>query len=103
MEEGMPEQWRQEIQHVVVLMLENRSFDHMLGDLQQLKDVDGIDRTAPPRTNSYQGETYPQVDGAERILEIDVDHERTDVIIQLENGNQGFVKDFAVSNPHAVK
>lgn len=99
----MAEQWKQEIQHVVLLMLENRSFDHMLGDLQQLKGVDGIDRTAPPRTNSYEGVTYPQVEGAGRMLAIDVDHERADVVIQLENENQGFVKDFAVANPLAVE
>ena len=32
------------INHVVVLMLENRSFDHLLGDLP---NVAGINRTQP--------------------------------------------------------
>jgi N-acetylmuramoyl-L-alanine amidase len=36
------------IEHVVVLMLENRSFDHMLGGLRRVfSDLDGVDPTNP--------------------------------------------------------
>src|SRR5438046_9347497 len=38
----------QKIKHIVVLMMENRSFDHMLGYLKKdeipMPDVDGLDR-----------------------------------------------------------
>ena len=52
------------IEYIIVLMLENRSFDHMLGDLQQfIPDLDGI----PPGgsthtdTDSHTNITYQQL------------------------------------------
>jgi phospholipase C len=47
------------IEHVVVLMLENRSFDHMLGYLSLeggRADVNGL---RPGMKNSYGGKDYP--------------------------------------------
>ena len=36
------EQWEGKIEHVVVLMMENRAFDHLLGNLHlQNEDIDG--------------------------------------------------------------
>ena len=38
-----------EIQHIVVLMLENRSFDHMVGYMQSpTYQINGIDSASPP-------------------------------------------------------
>jgi len=35
-----------QLQHVVVLMMENRSFDHMLGGLKHINSaIDGLDGT----------------------------------------------------------
>jgi phospholipase C len=50
------------IHHVVVLMLENHSFDQMLGDYQsKYKELDGIDPAAVPRTNIDTANVeYPQ-------------------------------------------
>ncbi|TMK78158.1 MAG: hypothetical protein E6G45_07365 [Actinobacteria bacterium] len=48
----------QKIQHIVVLMLENRSFDHMLGYLTleaARPDVEGL---KAGMANSYKGKTY---------------------------------------------
>lgn len=44
----MPNNWPDEIKHVVVLMMENRSFDHLLGDYTRINPAcDGIDPKAP--------------------------------------------------------
>ena len=47
------------VDHIVVLMLENRSFDHVLGYLSlngKRSDIDGLH---PGFSNEYQGRTYP--------------------------------------------
>jgi phospholipase C len=93
-----------QIQHVVVLMLENRSFDHMLGCLQGELNIDGIDPKAP-RSNVLNGTTYCQLPGASRVLNDDPKHEHVNVMAQFGvNGGSpmsGFVADYAHSYPHA--
>ncbi|MDD1015178.1 alkaline phosphatase family protein [Pseudomonas rubra] len=43
----MANNWQSQIKHVVVLMMENRSFDHLLGDYKHLDpNCDGVDRKA---------------------------------------------------------
>src|ERR1043166_6844627 len=84
------------IDHVVVLILENRSFDHMLGCCQQLyPTLAGIDPSAPAHTNSDGTTAYPQAAGAARIFARDPHYETPDVLLQLEGHNGGFVKSFA--------
>jgi phospholipase C len=47
-EASMPNNWPAEIKHVVVLMMENRSFDNLLGDYTSIDPAcDGVDRKAP--------------------------------------------------------
>ncbi len=95
------------IKHVVVLTLENRSFDHMLGCLQQIKAVDGIPAGGPARTNKYAGKPYtqqPYAAGDGRFVVDDPMHEHPHVMVQLEKDdagevNSGFVKDYAQSYP----
>ena len=82
------------IKHVVVLILENRSFDHMLGGL---KKVDGVN---PKNSNSYEGREYRQEPGAARCLSPDPRHEYEHVLKQLKNNNSGFVCDYAEAYPH---
>jgi metacaspase-1 len=84
------------IEHVVVLMLENRSFDHMLGYLRVKKRlaIDGL----------TGAETNPDPDGnpvtvkplATTLFPTDLGHSPADVRAQLDNGNQGFVKNYAL-------
>jgi phospholipase C len=98
------------IEHFVVLMLENRSFDQMLGYLQfEGHDVDGFKREAdePPLVNWYSGKSYePQV--AERTALTKAEdpcHHAWCVAEQLSerNGerNGGFVENFAATHPAA--
>jgi len=94
----MPDQ----IKHVVALILENRSFDHMLGDLRHENPaLDGIDPDKPNRIE-FEGEPYPQASGAARVLVPDPKHEYEHVLRQIsKNDNSGFVRDFAEASPHA--
>ena len=97
------------IEHIVVLMLENRSFDHMLGYLslppeqggQGRTNVDGLSGT---ESNMYQGETYPvfhlqdYVRGgisypATNII-YDPPHGASSVKMQIEDRSSGFVSTF---------
>jgi phospholipase C len=45
----------EKVDHVVVLMLENRSFDHMLGYLSLTGGRPEIDGLRPGLANQYQG------------------------------------------------
>ncbi|MGC2415506.1 MAG: alkaline phosphatase family protein [Stellaceae bacterium] len=93
------------IAHVIVLALENRSFDHMLGALQAVKpEIDGVPPGGAPRSNQFEGRAFPQQDGAARILVEDPRHETPHVLLQLKqdaggNPNGGFVEDYATSYP----
>ena len=99
---------RDPIRHVILLMLENRAFDQMLGDLKSANpDLDGIDR-ARPNTNPdpKTGSPLAQRPGARFALppKLDVGHEPENVDAQIGAGAgatpmAGFVADFRASNP----
>jgi phospholipase C len=95
------------IKHVIVLMLENRSFDQMLGGVQKvLLDLDGAETAGPPRINlDPNGERVAQLPRAERKMKGDPKHELANARRQLsdEDGapNGGFVRDFAASYPRS--
>jgi phospholipase C len=90
------------IEHVIVLMLENRSFDHLLGGLAgSIEDLDGVVKTGEPRSNKANGRTYKQLPGANRKLNYDPKHELEHALHQLSKGNSGFVADFALAYPHS--
>jgi phospholipase C len=94
------------IKHVVLLMLENHSFDEMLGCFQQkYPNLDGINPTNPPRFNTdVQGNPYYQTVKDTYHIRFDPKHELENVKVQLANGNQGFIQDFLLqyrtSNPN---
>jgi phospholipase C len=104
------------IKHVFALMLENRSFDHMLG-LSGITGTDAATHTpthvnGPPAGtfNSWNGKNYPVTPPAVDPLSTDPYHEFTDVLEQLCGAsvrypaggpyppinNSGFVSNFAV-------
>lgn len=97
----------QEVQHIVVLMMENRSFDQMLGFLEEEGlDVDGLGKAKPNFDavgNEYKpfewglGETLPDPPQGLRPKVLDPDHSPTGVREQLKDGNTGFVKSFAAT------
>ncbi|MEO9320319.1 MAG: alkaline phosphatase family protein [Nitrososphaera sp.] len=91
------------IKHVVVLMLENNSFDRILGSLSQVKPVDGISPNSP-FTNNYSGHSYAQAPDDTRTVSPDPKHDLKDVLIQCSKDNDGnemsgFVRNFAESYP----
>lgn len=82
-----------DIRHLVVLMMENRSFDHMLGYLKGAgMDVDGVvgatNRTAPPNERAITG--YHLTDTRVRARP---HHDVKDVATQINGGQMdGFVR-----------
>src|SRR5258708_3027628 len=90
-----------EIKHVVLLILENRSFDHMLGGLP------GVDGASAAWTNSDGQQTYAQTpiehpDDDARTVDPDPKHETANVLRQIQNNNGGFVADYAAMYPGTI-
>jgi phospholipase C len=92
------------IKHVIVLMLENNSFDHILGSLAQSKNgIEGI--KSSPFSNSYSGETYSQSPTSQRVVSPDPHHDLSDVLVQIrpdaqDNQMSGFVENYCESYPN---
>lgn len=94
------------IKTVVLLMFENRSFDHMLGHLSLelgRTDIDGLQKPLGKYSNLYKGSKYPiyKMPG-DSNLPLDLPHEFDEVATQLAKsgvtGNytmKGFVKAYA--------
>jgi phospholipase C len=106
-----------QVQHLVVVMMENRSFDHMLGYLKRegMGEVEGLTGTEfnlDPDGNKI-GVTRFDADGTaiqkpgEALQKrLDPDHSKAGVQVQLGNGygdfaNGGFVKSFIESRKPA--
>jgi phospholipase C len=89
----------EKIEHVFVLVLENRSFDHLLGASTGMVDGDGQIRqgtgvdaktgqatvvdAATDQTNVHNGVSYPVRAGAPFVLPVDPPHEFCDIQRQL--------------------
>ncbi|WP_183558948.1 alkaline phosphatase family protein [Mucilaginibacter sp. SP1R1] len=107
------------ISNVFVLMLENHSFDHLLGfsgitgnDAETGKPTT-LDGLTGNETNTYQGTVYKTQPGASFSMAADPGHEFSDTLLQLTgskqtynpaNGypainNNGFVQDYAGGAP----
>lgn len=78
-----------QIRHVFVLMLENRSFDHLLG-FSGIKGTDVVSSLPTPvngltgaETNSYQGVTSAVSQPADYAMVVDPGHDFLDVLCQL--------------------
>src|SRR5271166_2187149 len=94
-----------QVEHIVVVMLENRSFDHMLGYLSLPATEGGRGRTnveglTGPAVNSnpYDGTAYEIHHLASTMFKSeaeDPDHTGAAVDEQLANGGQGFVSNYA--------
>jgi phospholipase C len=99
---GRRRQARDPIRHVVVLMLENRSFDHMLGS------VPGVDGVSPEHSNrdlnDPQQRVYRQQPTTDFALPRDPRHDLADVLQQLELDGPcgGFVTNFSAAYPTAT-
>ena len=106
------------IEHIFVLLLENRSFDHMLG-FAGIRGTDAstggttvIDGLSGHESNTVDGVTYSVVRGADYAMPADPGHEFPDVLDQLTSArknttqyppinNGGFAHSYAVSTKSA--
>lgn len=93
------------IDHVIVLALENRSFDHMLGYLDHPDSAfDGLDHETPCGNPVWPGRTTAAAtQDAKAVLPVDPDHSHDAVMAQLSvrgfgknrrATNQGFVASY---------
>src|SRR3984957_11544682 len=93
------------IRHVVVLMLENNSFDRMLGCMKAVyPDLEGVDQNATPNENPDfpdAEQLFGQLPDADYSVAQDPGHELDDVLRQVHNECTGFVADFAQHCPTA--
>ena len=86
----------EKIDHIVVLMMENRSFDHMLGYLK-LEGGLAVDGLEAGMSNSIAHGTFKvhHLSSTKLRKSQDPGHGGKDVVEQLSNGNGGFVSNFA--------
>jgi phospholipase C len=94
------------IEHVVVLMMENRSFDHMLGGLQKvIPEVDGVLNVTQANPDK-NGVTYMPTEITATRFRHDPMHYHPNVMFQLD-GPQGpsrnFVLDFSLEYPDSSR
>jgi phospholipase C len=96
------------IEHIVVVLMENRSFDHVLGYLSRpggRTDVDGIGDDAWRAAHANPGTLAPLAPFALTIDTIpDPPHERDTIALQIgtigtPNAMQGFVQSYARRQP----
>ncbi len=88
------------IDHIVVLMMENRSFDHMLGYLSKEGGRTDIKGLHGDEKNSYNGRDYPSFLLPGTRFDHSPDHSYDPVKDQINNGNMdGFVKSFVKKYP----
>ena len=95
----------QKIEHIVVLMLENRSFDHMLGYLSLEGGRVEVDGLKAGMSNRFKGNTY-RIHHLKRTALTkpeDPCHGGACTAEQVSNGMGGFVSSFAKSRPQAPR
>ena len=95
------------IEHVVVLMFENNSFDRMLGCMKAVYPaLEGVDRDSTLENPDFPDEShrFAQLQDAAYGVSTDPGHELDDVLRQIHidrDGFTGFVADFAQHAPKA--
>jgi len=103
------------IKHLVVVMFENRSFDHMLGSLElEGRPVDGVKGAQgnldndgylwlPAPLRGHSDDAAPQAVNRRSRFEPDVPHEKLAVAAQIDGGKMtGFVRAFQKANPRVL-
>jgi phospholipase C len=93
------------IQHVIVLMLENNSFDRMLGCMKEVyPTLEGVEPDAEPSTDPDfpdSSRLFGQLPVATNSVAQDPGHELDDALRQIHAGCSGFVADFVQHCPTA--
>lgn len=90
-----------DVEHIVVLMLENNSFDRMLGNVS---GVDGVDSNNPKTNPDLSGAPVSESKTTMRTMlcdpanlkskKVDPEHNLADVLEQMQGPNRGFVTNF---------
>jgi phospholipase C len=89
------------VEHVVVLMLENRSFDHMLGYLSLEGGRGDVDGLGAELVNRHEGRAYRVHHLGSTAIADDPEHSSDAVGLQLGGGKMdGFVASFARTLEH---
>jgi phospholipase C len=89
------------VDHIVVLLMENRSFDHMLGYLELEGGRTDVDGLTSDMANVHAGKRYRVHHlGTKKFTKAqDPPHGGKSVAQQVSNGNGGFVTSFATERP----
>jgi phospholipase C len=88
------------VEHVIVLMMENCSFDRMLG---MLPGVEGVDLASPQTNPDFPAPTpIDQAITTEPNMALDPEHDLDDCLRQISGPCQGFVADFAQHYPQST-
>ncbi len=92
------------IDHVIVLMMENRSFDQMLGCMKKkYQQLEGIDFANPVKLpdNNNPPTIFAQAAGSDdtKLGNCDPKHEYPNVLQQMQGNNGSFIIDFGQSYP----
>src|SRR5262249_37235666 len=90
------------VNHVVLLIFENHSFDQMMGCCWQV--YPGLAGVDPEKhgVNRVNGTQFEQIETTERQMILDPRHEVNHVLAQMENHNGGFVADFVKACPEST-
>ncbi len=88
-----------QIEHIVVLMLENNSFDRMLG---WMPGVDGVDLANPRSNPNLAGTAVVQATTVTRQMKSDPAHDLSDVLAQMAGPGMGFVTNFQLHYSESV-
>ncbi|HWY52027.1 MAG TPA: alkaline phosphatase family protein [Chthoniobacterales bacterium] len=91
------------IEHVVLLQLENHSFDQMMGSLKAVfPQMEGVNKDKPGVNYDDKNQPFFQKETQERQVILDPHHEVDHVARQLAGNNGGFVQDFVSMFPDAT-
>ena len=91
------------IEHVVLLMMENHSFDQMLGCLDEVHaDLDGIRNAADKTNDDGHGTVFRLQETTEKQVLLDPDHDHVSVMRQIADDNGDFVRVFTDTYPQST-
>ena len=93
------------IKHVIVLMMENRSFDHLLGGMRRIDPtVEGVSLDKPYANKTLDGRVIEQQPIANWVISRDLNHEHEGTLAALgtsQDPMSGFVTSYIKRYPDA--
>lgn len=100
----MPAPAADPFKHVVLLMLENHSFDQMLGCMTEVHaDLEGVRPGVTHVNRDARGREYPQAPLDVLQVKPDPKHDTANVLAQLADHNGGFIRDYLEANRESAR